>query len=40
MNFDDAKWERRIVKAYKAMIVMEKVKYLDPHFSRAFTELA
>ena len=40
MNFDEDKWEKKIVKIYKALAVMEKVKYIEPHFSRSFTDLA
>lgn len=40
MDFDEAGWEKKVVKIYKALSVMEKVKYLEPHFSKTFSDLA
>lgn len=40
MNFDEAGWEKKIVKIYKALSIMEKVKYLEPHLSKTFSDLA
>lgn len=40
MDFDEAGWEKKIVKVYKALSIMEKVKYLEPHFSKTFSDLA
>ena len=40
MNFDDQSWERKILKIFKALQIMEKAKYLEPHFSLSFYELA
>jgi hypothetical protein len=33
-------WEKKIVKIHKALTVMEKQKYLNPHFSLSFGDLA
>jgi hypothetical protein len=40
LDFDEANWEKKIVKIYRALQLMEKVKYLEPHFSKAFGDLA
>eukprot|EP00347_Sterkiella_histriomuscorum_P008468 403344982 len=40
MNFDGTSWEKKIVKIFKAMTLMEKYKYLEPHFSKSFLDLA
>ena len=33
-------FEKKIVKVYKALRLMEQAKHLDPKFSESFTELA
>lgn len=40
MDFDESGWEKKIVKIFKALSIMEKVKYLKPHFSSTLSELA
>ena len=40
MDFDDGTWEKKIVKLYKALSSMEKLKYLEPHFSKSINDLA
>lgn len=40
LNFDEAHWEKKVVKIFKALSMMERYKYLDPHFSKSFSELA
>ena len=38
-EFDQRTWEKKIVKLYKMLAVMEKLKYLEPHFSTSLREL-
>ncbi len=40
LNFDEVGWEKKIVKLFKGLTMMERYKYLDPHFSKSFSELA
>jgi len=40
LEFDEDAWEKKIVKIYKGLVYMEKVKYLEPHFSGSFMALA
>lgn len=40
LNFDESSWIKKIVKLFKALTMMERYKYLDPHFSKSFSELA
>jgi len=37
---DGAQFEKKIVKIYKAMRLMEQSKHQDPKFSESFKELA
>ena len=39
-QLDNSKFERKIVKIWKAMKYMEKHKYLEPKFSEGFGDLA
>ncbi len=36
----DQSWSRKILKIHKSLQIMEKVKYLQPHFSHSFTDLS
>ena len=38
-DFDNDSWERKIVKIFKALNVMERHKQAEPLFSKAFGEL-
>ena len=38
-DFDNDSWERKIVKIFKALNVMERHKMSEPLFSKAFGEL-
>jgi len=40
LNFDESLWEKKVVKIFKALSMMERFKYLEPHFSKSFGELA
>ena len=33
MRFDERKWASTLMKVFRHMKLMEKTKYLDPHFS-------
>jgi len=33
---EEGRWEKKVVKIHKAMTLMEKAKYLEPHFSISF----
>ena len=39
-NLDDSAFDKKIVKLYKAMRLMEQSKHLEPKFSEAFKDLA
>lgn len=39
-GLDDAAFEKKCVKLYKALRLMEKHKHLEPRFSDAFAEIA
>ena len=38
-DFDNDLWEKKIVKIFKALKVMERQKMSEPHLSHAFSEL-
>jgi hypothetical protein len=40
LEFDEPRWERKIVKIFKVLSMMDKAKYLDPHFSNTIQALA
>ena len=40
MKFDERKWAGTFVKVYRHMKLMEKAKYLEPHFSSLVTPIA
>ena len=39
-DFDQEGWEKKIVKIYRALALMEKHKVEEPFFSKSFQELA
>jgi len=39
-DFDNDAWEKKILKIMKALILMERHKASEPHFSKSFEELA
>jgi len=39
-NLDDSNFEKKVVKIYKAMRIMEQAKHLEPKFSESIKELA
>ena len=40
LEFNNESWEKKVIKIFKAMNVMEKHKEDETHFSKAFAELA
>lgn len=39
-NLDDSNFEKKVVKIYKAMRIMEQAKHLEPKFSESIKELS
>jgi hypothetical protein len=40
MRFDEKRWANTFLKVFKHMRVMERTKYLQPHFSVYITAIA
>jgi hypothetical protein len=38
--FDEIRWAKKIVKLYKVLSHLEKMKYLEPYFSKGISQLA
>ena len=40
MKLEDEKWAKYITKIFKSLVMMERIKYLEPHFSKFIAPLA